>query len=82
MKNDQAELDLEDVELRLRRLVDAMNEEVAAAELVRECEHQLKRARAHLDSTMRKRQELAFMERRRRGVEDEASDSGVIRKRK
>lgn len=64
--DDQARLDAEDVQLRLDRLADALAEEHAAKELVRNAEHSLRSAKSALEAAHMRVVELSFIERRKR----------------
>jgi hypothetical protein len=66
-KHDEAQeaLDREDAVLRLEQLRRALIEQTAAAQLVRSCQDQLRRAKSALRRAVERVQELAFLEKHR-----------------
>ncbi len=62
---DQAALDQEDAAHRLRLLVECIECEREAEERVSACARELARAKSALKNARRRRQELAFLERKR-----------------
>jgi hypothetical protein len=66
--DEQEQLDQADAQLQLNQLTDALIEEVAAGDLVRNCREQLKKAEAKLRTCKERVRELSFVARgRRRG---------------